>query len=116
VTHDVGFPRSTAPTSFQWDGTAKGAKGIIDWVLFHGGTATYHCRELTPDGLCPGTDEEHVIHLHTSTGVVLVEPGEWVVASTQFHRSPLEVIHAPRYAVDGMENPGSTKHHYTFHQ
>ena len=49
----------------QWDGTAKGATPIIDWILEHDHVARYH-------GV-------HQMYIETLEGTMLAEEGDWII-------------------------------------
>jgi hypothetical protein len=49
----------------EWDGSARGAGPIIDWVLGLNGTATY--------------GDEPSLRIRTLEGVMTASPGDWVI-------------------------------------
>lgn len=68
--------------AMQWDGTAAGAGPVIDWVLRHGGTASYWCSNGTqPIGGC--ADKDHTLAITTLEGIMQAGPGWWVVRGVE---------------------------------
>lgn len=63
----------------QWDGSATGATGIINWVLANGGSAQYQCINLTEDGDCTDRPEDHSLVIETLEGVMATKPGGYVI-------------------------------------
>ena len=63
--------------AMQWDGTAAGGKGIIDWVLEHDVSALF----WTPRD-CLGIGDPY-IKLDTPDGYVFVIPGDYVIKGVQ---------------------------------
>lgn len=66
--------------AIRWDGTAKGATPIIDWILRGGGAANYRCDGL---GECPGTSDAHHINIGTLEGDMTASPGDFVIRGVQ---------------------------------
>lgn len=68
--------------AMQWDGTAKGATALIDWMLREGATATYVCsspeRCAETGGDCP-----HSIHIRTLEGAMSAGIGDWIIRGVQ---------------------------------
>ncbi|MDZ7918112.1 MAG: hypothetical protein U5O16_40930 [Rhodococcus sp. (in: high G+C Gram-positive bacteria)] len=66
----------------QWDGTAEGATPIIDWILSHGGTATYECsspkRCIQFDG-----DAPHFVVIRTLEGTMRATLSDWIIRGVQ---------------------------------
>lgn len=56
----------------QWDGTAKGATPIIDWILQHGGSAGFR-DELGTNWL----------RIQTLEGQMYASPGDYIIRSTK---------------------------------
>jgi hypothetical protein len=56
--------------AMQWDGTAEGATGIIDWALSYDGTIRYH-------------DEDDMLAVDTAEGTVSAQPGDWIIKGVQ---------------------------------
>lgn len=69
----------------RWDGTAKGATPIIDWILGHGGTARFHeareeFRNVLGDGTVQGcTAEPSHIAIDTLEGTIHASDGDWII-------------------------------------
>lgn len=80
----------------QWDGTAAGAVPIINWILEHGGSATYHC-----DGEPPACEHErHVIRIHTLEGDMDAVADDWIIEGVQGEHYPCKPdIFAETYEV-----------------
>lgn len=66
----------------QWDGTAEGATGIIDWALSHGTTITYTC-DLTYEGRCPKHPCDHYLVIGTLEGDMIARSGYWVIKGVE---------------------------------
>jgi hypothetical protein len=54
----------------QWDGTVSAAKATIDWILAHGGTASYH-------------DHPSALSINTLEGTMTAMPGDWIIKGVQ---------------------------------
>lgn len=66
----------------QWDGTAMGATGIIDWILSSGQTATYRCAN--PDRCAEhGGDSPHAIIISTLEGDMAGGLSWWFIKGVQ---------------------------------
>lgn len=66
--------------AMQWDGTAKGANPIIDWVLGLGGTCNYVCDN--PEVPCNPVDGHHLV-IQTLEGPMTAAPGSWIIRGIQ---------------------------------
>lgn len=80
----VGQPaqaQATDEARVEWDGTAADATRVIDWVLAHGGTATYTCQDSAQ---CPAADgaTAHHISIRTADGTVQANPGARITRAT----------------------------------
>lgn len=63
----------------QWDGTARDASHIIDWVLANGGTARYDC-----DANCDDRgDRGHYIAIDTLEGTMRAAAVDWIIRGVQ---------------------------------
>jgi len=62
--------------AMQWDGTAKGATPIIDWILREGGSATYSCKSADE---CSGTDAGHLLVIQTLEGPMEAAADWWII-------------------------------------
>ena len=60
----------------QWDGTAQGATPIIDWILSHDGTATYHEHLMDGDFIA---HPDAYLHIRTLEGVITASPSDFVI-------------------------------------
>lgn len=70
----------------HWDGTAKGATTIIDWVLDGGGTATYREaqeRIVAGNGELAQREAPARIRIRTLEGDIFASPGDWVIKGVQ---------------------------------
>jgi hypothetical protein len=66
----------------QWDGTAKGATPIIDWILASDASASYLCSN--PDRCAEnGGDTPHTIAIRTLEGTMQATVGDWVIRGVQ---------------------------------
>lgn len=65
----------------QWDGTARHATDIIDWIHEHGRNASYMCNE--PNRPCTQRDEDHHLIIRTLEGNMDAEPGTWIIQGTE---------------------------------
>lgn len=65
--------------AMQWDGTAKTATEIIDWIATYGGTAVFWC-EVEP---CSDTAEGHGLQIRTLEGAIAASPGDFVIRGVQ---------------------------------
>lgn len=64
--------------AMRWDGTAADATPIIDWILGHGGTATYQCAN--PDRCSAHNgDGPHSIAILTLEGTMSASIGDWII-------------------------------------
>jgi hypothetical protein len=61
--------------AFPWDGTAEGARPIINWVLDGDGVARYHA---TPAAIA----------IDTLEGVITASPGDWIIRGVQGEHYP----------------------------
>lgn len=65
----------------QWDGTANGANGIIQWILDCGGSASYRCVNV--DRCMEYGDSPHVIIIRTLEGPMTASLGDWIIKGVQ---------------------------------
>jgi len=66
----------------QWDGTAEDATRIIDWMLYHGGTARYHDDPIDyGHDVMPGDVIERNIGISINTleGTITASPGDYII-------------------------------------
>lgn len=83
----------------QWDGTARTATPIIDWILQqHGETATYQCDSPRD---CPNT--EHRIAIPTLEGTMTADEGDWIIRGVQgeFYPCKPDIFDATYEPVEG---------------
>lgn len=84
----------------QWDGTAAGATGIIDWILSAGATASYACAD--PDRCAEfGGDSPHNIRIATLEGSITASLNDYVIKGVQgeFYPCKLDIFAATYEAV-----------------
>ncbi len=65
--------------AIQWDGTAKNAEPIINWILSYDGSASYHCRDAEPCAKAGHAVGQHDLLIHTADGERLAHPGDWII-------------------------------------
>ena len=67
--------------AIQWDGTAKIATRIVEWVAFFGGNATYEC--IDPDRCTESHgDSPHAILIDTLEGTMRTLINDYVIKET----------------------------------
>lgn len=65
----------------QWDGSARHATDIIDWILQSGHSANYVCNN--PEEPCTGAEDKHHLVIRTLEGVMVAEAGWWIIQGTE---------------------------------
>lgn len=74
--------KPVAIEAMQWDGTAGGARPIIDWILANSGTAVYTCSD--PDRCSEHDgDTPHTIAITTLEGTMSATLHDWVIKGVQ---------------------------------
>jgi len=75
--------------AIRFEGGAKNATPVIDWVLRGGGTARYHEEVLeTEDGETVVADAEHIA-IDTLEGTMRASVGDWVVRGVKGEYYPV---------------------------
>lgn len=75
--------------AMHWNGTARGAGPIINWILAGDGTATYRCDE--PGGCpSPAGDADHHISIQTLEGHMKATSGDWIVCGVKGEFYPVK--------------------------
>ena len=85
--------------AMHWDGTAEGATPIINWVLDHGGTATYHEHLLDGDFIA---HPDPFLRIKTLEGTIIATSGDWIIKGVQGEFQPRkpDIFEATYEAVD----------------
>ncbi len=85
----------------QWDGTAEGAKPIIEWIMSQGGTAAYGRIPFSASRFNNRYDER--IHINTLEGPITASPNDWIIRGVQgeFYPCKPDIFAATYEAVSG---------------
>lgn len=85
----------------QWDGTAEGAKPIIEWIMSQGGTAAYDRIPVSASRFNNRYDER--IHINTLEGPITASPNDWIIRGVQgeFYPCKPDIFAATYEAVSG---------------
>lgn len=74
--------------AMQWDGTAKGAGPIIDWILASGSrSARYHEPDERSDCGAKAYDPPRIA-IDTLEGVITASPGDYIIRGVQAEHYP----------------------------
>lgn len=75
--------RPVTVDAMHWDGTAEGARVVIDWILQSDGTANYWCRDPDACGAHGSAVGQHDIMVRTLEGQHIASPGDWIIRGVQ---------------------------------
>lgn len=95
----------------QWNGSVGWATVIIDWILSHGGTATYREpqeRLVAGNGELAQQEASARLRIRTLEGDIFASPGDWIIKGVQGEFYPCKPdIFEATYKPDGTLPKGS---------
>lgn len=65
--------------AMQWDGTALGATGVIEWAFSNREYGINYSCNPGPNEGCTGRTHEHFISIETLEGTITASRGDWII-------------------------------------
>ncbi len=91
--------------AMQWDGSATSATPVINWILEHDGTATYHEHLMDGDFIA---HPDPYLHIKTLEGVITASANDFIIRGVkgEFYPCKPDIFEETYEAVEeGSVNP-----------